>query len=122
VKRLLFDLIAFGLLLALDSATALPALNSVLVALAIPGIVGFMRGLAEYRILHPSRPWWGTVEWAAVIFVEYTLSCYLGVLSHPVDNFETVFGFGLLILLAPSELLGIVTYWSGVTVARRAKP
>src|SRR2546423_954358 len=101
MKRLLIDFGAFILLVALDWVVGAVAIDSVFVGFIVLGIVGFIRGSSEYRVLQSPKPWWGCIEWIAIVFVEYTLYCYLGVRSHPVDNFETVFGFGLLLLLVP---------------------
>lgn len=120
MRRLLFDLLAFALLLSTDCLIAVVGLKTdMLIALSIPIAVGFGRGLAERRYVGNTPYWIGGIEWAVVVTIEYALSCYVGVLLRPYDNFETVFGFGLLIILVPSLVLSLISYWLGFRFAKK---
>jgi hypothetical protein len=118
MKRLLIDIGAFLALAALGWLVGVVAIDGMFVGLMVLAFVGFVRGSSEYRSLPSPKPWWGSIEWAVIVFVEYALSCYLDVRSHPLANFETVFEFGLLLVLVPGEILGTVAYWWGVKWAR----
>jgi hypothetical protein len=120
MRRALFDLLALGLLLGVDCLIAVLGLKTDLpVALSIPIIVGFGRGFAERRYLDNTLYWMGGIEWTIVVIIEYAISCYIGVLLRPYDNFETVFGFGLLVILTPSLILSLISYGLGFRFARR---
>lgn len=114
VRRVLFDLLALGFLLGTDSLMgALAIKTSLLIALSMPIAVGFGRGFAEALWVGNTPYWICGTEWAVVVIIEYALGCYVGVLLRPYDNFETVWGFGLLIVLLPSLVLSLISYWLG---------
>jgi hypothetical protein len=121
VRRILFDFSALGLLLGTDFLIGVLGIKTSLpIAISLPVAVGFGRGFAEERWVGNAPYWVSGTEWAVIVIIEYSLACYVGVLLRPYDNFETVFGFGLLIVLAPSLVLSLISYWLGFRFAKRA--
>jgi hypothetical protein len=131
MRRLYLDLLAFGLLIGTDFVTRLISIHTtprvtvlsyytdMLFAYGISVAVGFGRGFAERRFVGNTPSWIGGIEWSAIVIIEYALSCYVAVLLWPYDNFETVFGFGLLIVLVPSLALSLISYWFGLRLGSK---
>jgi hypothetical protein len=91
--------------------------NPLLTFVAVASLVGFTRGIAEERIFVPPRILWvGIIEWIFLVFAAYVLTCLLDVTRHPRDNFITVFGFNLFILLIPGLIISTGAYVIGRTV------
>src|SRR5205823_14824114 len=93
--------------------------KSMLPAFGIAIAIGFARGFAERRFFGNTSYLVGSVEWLVILFTAYTISCYLDVLSWPYDNFETVFAFGLLLVLVPDLVFSLISYWLGLRLGGR---
>ncbi len=119
-RRLSLDFIAFGLLIGIGYVIQLfPITPNMLIGFSVPLAVGFGRGFAEHRFVGSTSCWAGTGEWVLIVIAAHITSCYLAVLSWPYQNFTTVFGFTLLIILLPSVVLSTISYWIGVFAAVR---
>ncbi|MEY2483499.1 MAG: hypothetical protein QOK24_2027 [Verrucomicrobiota bacterium] len=120
MHRIIFDLSALALLLTADYLLAAFAMHTgFVVTLGLPVAVGFSRGFAEWRYLSMIPYWVRGIEWTLVVIIEYAVACYIAVLLRPVDNFETVFGFGLLIILVPSVVFSLISFSLGFHIAKR---
>ena len=90
--------------------------NPLLMFVGIAVLAAFIRGLAEQRISDTSTILWvGIIEWIGLVFASFVLTCFLDVMRHPPENFITVFGFNLFILLVPGVVVS-----TGVYVAARS--
>jgi hypothetical protein len=119
---MLIDLVAVGLLVAEEAVMHVFSRNSeaaldfisdniLVIRLASVIIVGCVRAFAEHRVLKKRSLWWtGAVEWIAIVIAAFLAVCWLDILWNPRDNFKTVFGFNLLLVLVPSVVLSTVAY------------
>jgi uncharacterized membrane protein (Fun14 family) len=119
MRRVLIDLGAVAVLVGAGYVFNLLDIKGVLPAFGIAIIVGFGRGVAERRFF-PNTPYViGAIEWLVIMFMAYTISCYVDVLSSQYDNFETVFGFGLLLVLVPDLVSSSISYGFGLFLGGR---
>ena len=100
------------------------AFNPLLLFVGTASLVAFGRAAAEQRVFSsPIIPSIGIVEWAFLVVLSYALTCCFDVKLHPPENFITVFGFNLFLLLLPALIVSTGTYLLGRTVSntRRTK-
>jgi hypothetical protein len=77
--------------------------NPLLMFVGIASLAGLIRGIAEQRMfVSPTILWVGITEWIFLVLISYTFTCFLDVMRHRSENFITVFGFNLFILLVPA--------------------
>jgi len=101
---------------AAPSSIALTLFDPLLMFVGVAGLAAFVRGVAEERIfVSPTMLWVGMLEWIFLVVISYVLTCALDAKRHPPENFVTVFGFGLFILLMPALIIS-----TGVYVATRS--
>jgi len=91
--------------------------NPLLMFVGTASLAGLIRGIAERRMfLSPTILWVGITEWVFLVLVSYAFTCFLDVMRHPPENFITVFGFNLFILLIPALVIS-----TGIYVVGRAR-
>ncbi len=121
MRRILINLGALGLLVGAGYAVNLLPSKSILQTFGIGIVVGFGRGLAERRFFANTSYLLCVMEWLVIVFTAYTISCYLDVLLWPYDNFKTVFGFGLLLVLVPDLVLSAIAYSFGLRLGGKLR-
>src|SRR5436309_1169860 len=85
--------------------------NPVLMFVGIASLAAFVRGVVELRVfVSPTILRAGIVEWICLVIISYVLACLLDVIRHPPENFITVFGFNLFILLMPALVVSTIAY------------
>jgi hypothetical protein len=116
MRRVVLDVICFGLLIGL--VEALPTDASIVIGLSIPVLIGFGRGFVEGRYLAWISHWIAGIEWATVVLVSVIVLCIPNSKSDPHDNFMTVFGAFFMIFIIPSVVLGVISFAGGLVFGR----
>lgn len=136
MRRILIDLLAVGLLAVEETVMHIFSQNSeaaldfisdniLIIRLASVVIVACVRAFAEHRFLKKSAPWWvGAAEWIAIVIAGFLAVCWLDILWNPHDNFKTVFGFNLFVILVPSVVVStiayVLTWWTATALEGKA--
>jgi hypothetical protein len=121
MRRVLIDLAVFCVLVAGNLVLQITSNRSALIGFGLLMVVGFARGFTQNRLFGKGGYIFGSIEWLLIVFAVYTTSCWTGVILHPYDNFETVFGFGLLLVLLPAIALSLISYWIGFVLSIRSQ-
>lgn len=85
--------------------------DPLLLSVIIASVAAWIRAILEQRMfIPPFVLWLGGLEWAFVVTVSYMLTCFLDVMHHAPENFVTVFGVNLFVLLIPTLVISTGVY------------
>ena len=114
MKRALADVSVFALLFGLLQLVHL--LDSIYLLLAVPVLVGFIRGIVERRFLKHVPKWLAAFECGLVVLTSDIILCALSSKGAAPDNFWTIFGAFFLIFILPSVPLSIGGFLAAMTL------
>jgi hypothetical protein len=69
MRRVLADLVGFGLLIGILYFHVMPFGSNLVILLSVPILVGYGRGFVERKFLRPVPLWLGALEWTSLILL-----------------------------------------------------